>query len=90
MIRNRTRIFPLYAALLIALAWPVHEVFAHHAGDNDCQVCSISGSPQLNSDCGTELLSVPVNFEIVNRVFFIRPFPAAPKPAFQGRAPPLA
>ena len=89
-IKKRIRVLPLFAALLIVLAWPAHEAFAHHADDNDCQVCSVSCSPQLNADCGSVLLAAPERFELVIPVFSVSPGAAGLPPAFQGRAPPKA
>ena len=89
-INEKIRLLPLFAALLIALAWPAHEAFAHHADDNDCQVCSVSCSPQLNADCGSELLAAPEKFELVSQVFSAGPGATGFLPAFQGRAPPIA
>ena len=80
----------LCAALLTALAWPAHEIFVHHDADNDCQVCAVTCSPELNADCGSLLLAAPENFELAAPICFVKSVPALPLPAFQGRAPPIA
>lgn len=82
----------LAAALLMALAWPAHEIFSHGSGlaDNDCRVCAVASSPELNSDCGSALIERPSGLTIL--------VPAAPSLAaglltvrpFRGRAPPAA
>ncbi len=76
-------------SLLIGGAWAFHVAEAHHgAADKDCQVCAVSVSPQLNSDCGSPLLARPEKFVLAE--------PAAPavqvitivSAPFFGRAPP--
>ncbi len=90
VIRGVIRSAFLPAALLVAVSWPAHAVAeAHHPGDY-CLVCAVASSPELNSDCGTDLLPRPCGFDIV--------VPAAPPMrggvpaprAFLGRAPPPA
>lgn len=90
IMREKGRYLFLAAALLTAAALPAHKLFVHHSLDSDCQVCAISCSPQLNSDCGSVLLYAPVNFELFAPVFFIKPAAVEFSPAFQGRAPPIA
>jgi hypothetical protein len=83
----------LTAALAIGGAWALHmvsDVHTHEAGDADCQVCSVSCSPQLNADCGTVLLAAPVNFELLKPLFSTEPIAVEFSPAFLGRAPPAA
>jgi len=90
MMKRLVKNISVAAALLIALAWPAHEVFAHNSADNDCQVCAVSCSPELNADCGTVLLAAPVNFVILCPVSSVQPDAAELPLAFLGRAPPLA
>ena len=87
-VKTKARLFCLSAALLTALAWPAHEAFAHNLADNDCQICSVSTSPELNSDCGSTLLSAPVNFSFIAPEAPLLPASVSAIPAFYGRAPP--
>ncbi len=82
-------LFILAAALLTALAWPAHEAFAHNPADNDCQVCSVSISPELNSDCGSTLLAAPLNFSLFAPEAPLLPVLVSAVPVFYGRAPPV-
>jgi len=88
LIKEKTRIFSLCAALLTALAWPAHEVFAHSGAETGCQVCSVSLSPELNADCGSLLLSAPQNFSLLKAEAALLTECSAAVPAFHGRAPP--
>ena len=46
----------------------------HNLIDDDCQVCSVIGSPQLNSDCGSVLISIiESNFFINNSTVELNP-----------------
>jgi hypothetical protein len=87
-IRVKTALFCLTAALLTALAWPAHEVFAHSSGDNDCQVCAVSLSPELNADCGSALLAAPESFGLIKPEASLPTAITAALPVFHGRAPP--
>lgn len=87
-IKRKSCLALLAAALLTALAWPVHEAFAHSLADNDCQVCSVSISPELNSDCGSTLLAAPVNFSSIAPEAPLLSGSAPAVPVFYGRAPP--
>ena len=78
----------LSIALLTFLSWPAHEVFAHISGDNDCQVCAVSFSPELNADCGSALLSAPENFSLLKPEARLLTEKNVPLPVFYGRAPP--
>ena len=88
MIRRKINLFFLAAALVPLLSWPAHEAFAHKAVDNDCQVCAVSISPELNADCGSTLLAAPVNFSVVEPEAPQLSAIAAALSAFYGRAPP--
>ena len=73
---------------LMALAWPSHRIFVHHDLDGKCQFCSVCVNPQLNADCGTELLPdppVPV-LPVQERVYDL--VSAVPADIFDSRAPP--
>ena len=80
----------LAAALLVGGAWAFHMAEAHSPADNDCQVCAAVCSPELNSDCGTELLTRPENFTLVAPVLVATPANTVAILNFYGRAPPLA
>ena len=83
-------VFPLASALLIALAWPAHVFSEDNPADKNCPVCQVVCSPELNSDCGTELLAAPADCILapvvrsLPAVFYGVPF------VFFGRAPPRA
>ena len=79
----------LSAALFIGGAWAFHMAEAHHDADGDCQVCAAVCSPELNSDCGTELLVRPVNFSFIEPASPVLPVKTSAVSAFYGRAPPL-
>jgi hypothetical protein len=76
------------SALLIVLAWPAHEAFAHHDAGENCRVCSIACSPELNADCGSSLLARPENFVIHTELLPGLPSKTQLAAAFLGRAPP--
>jgi hypothetical protein len=77
-------------ALLVAAAWPAHVVTETYQPFEYCPVCSVVCSPELNSDCGTDLLPPPAGP--------LRPEPGSPffsysaafASSFSGRAPPAA
>jgi hypothetical protein len=79
----------LAAALFIGGAWAFHMAEAHNAADKDCQVCAVSCSPELNADCGTELIAKPENFSLVAPALTIKPANTISVLSFYGRAPPL-
>jgi len=78
------------AALFMALAWPAHELFVHGGGlaDDDCRVCAVSLSPELNSDCGGALLAAPEDLVSVVQVPAAPAAAGRPTAAARGRAPP--
>ncbi len=88
LLKEKTRLVCLSAALLTALAWPAHEVFAHNSADNDCQICAVSLSPELNSDCGSALLAAPENFTLLKPEAALLSAVTGAVPVFYGRAPP--
>ncbi len=87
-IKEKARLFSLFAALLTLLSLPAHVDFTHNISEANCQVCSVSHSPELNADCGSALLSAPENFKLLRPAFFAGPASAEFQPAFRGRAPP--
>jgi len=87
-IKEKARLFSLFAALLTVLSLPAHVAFTHNVSEANCQVCSVSHSPELNADCGSALLSAPENFILLSPAFFSGPASAEFQPAFLGRAPP--
>jgi hypothetical protein len=75
-------------AALAAGAWDLHMLGpAHEAGEN-CQVCSVAESPELNADCGSELLLRPDNFVATEAALPGLPADTPFIAAFLGRAPP--
>ncbi len=78
------------AALLITLSWPAHEAFVHggQLQDNDCQMCSVSLSPELNADCGGVPLPAPDGFVIVESGQTFATVPLWISAPYRGRAPP--
>jgi hypothetical protein len=87
-VKEKTRLLCLSAALLTVLAWPAHEVFGHNSVDNDCQICAVSLSPELNADCGSALLAAPENFSLLKPEAALLTVITATVPVFYGRAPP--
>ncbi|MBI4800960.1 MAG: hypothetical protein HY796_00365 [Elusimicrobia bacterium] len=81
--------FFLFAALLTVLSLPAHEAFTPAVSDGNCRVCSVSHSPELNADCGSELLAAPENFKLLPPAFLVKPVAVEFQPAFPVRAPPL-
>ena len=80
----------LAAALFIGGAWAFHVAEpAHNEADNDCQGCAIACSPELNADCGTELIAKPENFSLVVPALSVMPAKMAAVLSYCGRAPPL-
>jgi len=86
--KEKARLFSLFAALLTVLSLPAHVAFTHAVHESNCQVCSVSHSPELNADCGSALLTAPENFTLLSPAFFAGPASAEFQPAFRGRAPP--
>jgi len=80
----------LSAVLVIGGAWAFHMAEAHHDADGDCQVCAAVCSPELNYDCGTELLSRPENYIFIEPAPSRLPARTSAVSAFCGRAPPFA
>lgn len=79
----------LALALVAGGAWTFHIAEVHHGvADNDCQVCAVAVSPQLNSDCGTVLLAEPLDFVRLTQEVPATAVTAAAPPVFRGRAPP--
>lgn len=87
---GRLRILNLIAALAVASSWAFHLAGTPHQENGRCQVCAVSCSPELNADCGSELLSAPQKFELLRPASCAVPASNIPSPAFLGRAPPLA
>ena len=81
----------LAAALLFGGAWAFHMAgSAPDAAHDDCQVCAVASAPELNADCGTELVSRPENFTLVARAPVVTPANTLAVLCFYGRAPPSA
>ena len=80
----------LAGALFIAGAWIFHiTAAAHNKADDDCRICVIVVSPELNSDCGSELLSKPAAFSPFKLRFLRIGSTQSVFADFYGRAPPL-
>lgn len=77
-------------AALSAAAWNIHVLGTHHTAGQDCQVCAVAAAPELNSDCGTDLLSQPLNFNLLSPEALLPAAFTVSVPAFYGRAPPAA
>jgi hypothetical protein len=83
------RLLRLAAALLIAAAWAAHIGETAHGDGAHCQVCAVSCSPELNADCGSDLLAPPQG-PVFDAPQFSASRPQFPVvPVFRGRAPPL-
>lgn len=82
-------ILNLLAAFLVASAWAFHLAETPHSENGRCQVCAVSCSPELNADCGSELLSAPQSFELPRPASPASPVSNVFSPVFLGRAPPL-
>ncbi|OGS06662.1 MAG: hypothetical protein A2270_01425 [Elusimicrobia bacterium RIFOXYA12_FULL_51_18] len=51
----------------MGLAWVFHITESpHNAADDDCQICAVFCSPELNSDGGTLRLTHPDNSSRIN------------------------
>lgn len=79
----------LVLAASAAWAWNLHILSVHHKAGDNCQVCAVAAAPELNADCGSDLLvrpdsSIAVRASLPGLLSEI-PFIAA----FLGRAPPL-
>ena len=75
-------------AATVAGAWDLHILGSSHEAGENCQVCAIASSPELNADCGSALLVRPDNF--VKAEVALPGLPAGTLfiAAFLGRAPP--
>ncbi|HBE89317.1 MAG TPA: hypothetical protein DDW67_09295 [Elusimicrobia bacterium] len=83
-------VLSLASALLIALAWPAHVLSEDNPADKNCPVCLVVCSPELNSDCGTELLSAPADFVLAPVVRSLPVVFYGVSSVFLSRAPPRA
>lgn len=79
----------MLAALAVAFSWAFHLAGTPHQENGRCQVCAVSCSPELNADCGSELLSAPQSFELLRPAFLAVTVSNLFSPVFLGRAPPL-
>jgi hypothetical protein len=50
----------LALAASAAGAWNLHILGTRHEARENCETCAVAAAPELNSDCGSELLSVPI------------------------------
>jgi len=75
-------------AATAAGAWDLHMLGPAHEAGEDCQVCAVASSPELNADCGTDLIVRPDNFVLVTAALPGLPADIPFIAAFLGRAPP--
>lgn len=80
----------LVLAAAAAAAWDLHLLGAHHEAAEDCQVCAVASAPELNADCGSELIADPGSFFLVDAEVPEPKAGTAFRAAFCGRAPPAA
>jgi hypothetical protein len=81
----------LAAALFLGGAWVFHITeTTNDLADNDCQLCAVASSPELNSDCGTVLLVRPENFIFIEPASPELPVKIGVVAGFYSRAPPVA
>jgi hypothetical protein len=82
--------FCLVFALLVAAAWPAHVATENYQPFEYCPVCSVVCSPELNSDCGIDLLEPPSGFILLEPGAVLLSFCVPFSASFSGRAPPSA
>ncbi|OGR41263.1 MAG: hypothetical protein A2X35_07680 [Elusimicrobia bacterium GWA2_61_42] len=75
-------------AAVAAGSWDLHMLGARHEAGENCQVCAVASSPELNADCGSELLVRPDNFVVTKASRHGLPVETPFIAAFHGRAPP--
>lgn len=75
-------------AAVAAGAWDLHMLGPVHEAGESCQVCAVASSPELNADCGTQLLVRPDNFVTAAAALPGLPAETPFIAAFLGRAPP--
>lgn len=75
-------------AVVTASAWDLHMLGPVHEVGENCLVCAVASSPEINADCGSALLVRPDNFIKIEAVLHGQPLNAPSIPAFLGRAPP--
>lgn len=75
-------------AAVAAGAWDLHMLGPAHEAGESCQVCAVASSPELNADCGTQLLVRPDNFIVAAAALPGLPAETPFIAAFLGRAPP--
>lgn len=88
MFRSIKTLLCLAFAAVAAGAWDLHILGPAHADGENCQVCSVASSPELNADCGTQLLVRPDNFVMAAAALPGLPAETPFIAAFLGRAPP--
>ena len=83
-------LFCLCFAALSAAGWNLHVLGTHHEAGMACHVCAVAAAPELNSDCGSDLISRPDNFTLLKPEAGQLTAYNLSAPAFYGRAPPAA
>lgn len=87
----RPMILRILAAVLVAGVWAFHVAETQHdLNDNDCQICAIFCSPELNADCGARLVSEPDNHGVLRIVSDLLLNEQSAPLCFNSRAPPLS
>jgi len=85
---------PLKAFLCLALAasaawaWNLHIVGTRHEARENCETCAIAAAPELNSDCGSDLLVCPENFSLLKPEAPLLAAAVVATAPFNCRAPP--
>lgn len=87
-LRGLKTLLCLVFAALAAGAWDLHMLGSAHEAADNCQVCAVAGAPELNADCGSELLVRPDNFVATAAALPGLPAETPFIAAFLGRAPP--
>jgi len=76
-------------AAVAAGAWDLHLIGPVHEAGENCQVCAVASAPELNADCGSDLLPLPGGFVLLEPELPQLENAAPSLRAFRGRAPPL-
>jgi len=76
LISKNKYLLSLFFVWVIVFTWALHINENNHSHKNgECQICISITSPQLNSDCGSELISrANLNFFIINLLIELTPF----------------
>ena len=78
----------LALAASAAAAWNLHMLGTRHEAGENCETCAIAAAPELNSDCGSDLLVCPENFSLLKPEAPLLAVAVVLIPSFNCRAPP--